>query len=171
MINKELWDKCVEFHGHECPGLAIGYRVSLYAQKLLEVNFSFDEEIVCISENDSCSIDAIQIITGCTAGKGNLIFHITGKHAFSFYERKNGKSLRLILKKFDSLMSRDELFEYIHNSKDEDLFDVKDTVLDLPHEAKIYKNITCYCCGEETAEKYIRFYEGKPLCLDCSKLV
>ena len=25
-MNRELWDKCVGFHGHECPGLAIGFR-------------------------------------------------------------------------------------------------------------------------------------------------
>ncbi|SDE82292.1 FmdE family protein [Sporomusa acidovorans] len=25
-MNKQQWDKCVEFHGHECPGLAIGFK-------------------------------------------------------------------------------------------------------------------------------------------------
>ena len=24
--NKVLWKKCVEFHGHECGGLTIGYK-------------------------------------------------------------------------------------------------------------------------------------------------
>ena len=24
--NKALWKKCVEFHGHECGGLTIGYK-------------------------------------------------------------------------------------------------------------------------------------------------
>ena len=33
----ERWKKCVEFHGHECGGLAIGYKAALYAEKLLEV--------------------------------------------------------------------------------------------------------------------------------------
>lgn len=27
-MNQKLWQKCVEFHGHECPGLAIGRRAS-----------------------------------------------------------------------------------------------------------------------------------------------
>lgn len=143
MINKELWDKCVEFHGHECPGLIIGYRAALYAQELLDIDFSQDEEVVCISENDACGIDAIQVITGCTAGKGNFIFHITGKHAYSFYDRKTGKSIRLILRKIDNEMSREEVFHYVENSKVEDLFDIKDTILELPEEASIYENITC----------------------------
>ena len=171
MINKELWNKCVEFHGHECPGLAIGYRASLYVQELLGIDFSEDEEVVCISENDACGIDAIQVITGCTAGKGNFIFHITGKHAYSFYDRKTGKSIRLVLRKIDNEMSREEVFNYVENSKAEDLFDIKDTILELPEKASIYENITCDLCGEETAEAFITVKDGKSLCLDCLKKI
>ena len=32
--NKVLWKKCVEFHGHECGGLTIGYKAALYAKIL-----------------------------------------------------------------------------------------------------------------------------------------
>ena len=35
--NKALWKKCVEFHGHECGGLTIGYKASLYAIELLKL--------------------------------------------------------------------------------------------------------------------------------------
>ena len=167
MIDKELWDKCLEFHGHECPGLAIGYRAALYVQELLDIDFSLDEEIVCVSENDACCIDAIQVITGCTAGKGNLIFHIVGKMAFSFYDRNSGESVRLVLKPLDFSMNRAELFEYIHNVDSDDLFDVKPTVIELPGEAKRYDNVTCSCCGEETADVFIKYVEGKAFCLDC----
>lgn len=167
MINKEIWNECVEFHGHECPGLAIGYRAALYVQELLKIDFSQDEEIVCISENDSCSIDAIQVITGCTAGKGNLKFHMTGKHAYSFYNRKNNSSIRIVLKKISREMSREETFKYVHNAKIEDLFDVKEPNLEVPEKALIYGDETCSCCGEETAEAFIRMKEGKPYCIDC----
>ena len=34
-MNKELWEKCVEFHGHECPGLAIGFRAAVEASKYI----------------------------------------------------------------------------------------------------------------------------------------
>lgn len=27
-MNRQLWEKSVEFHGHHCPGLFIGVRVS-----------------------------------------------------------------------------------------------------------------------------------------------
>ena len=31
---KALWDRAVDFHGHACPGLTIGYRAALYAAEL-----------------------------------------------------------------------------------------------------------------------------------------
>ena len=51
--------KCVEFHGHLCPGLVYGYRVAKAAMNLLEINRSRDEEVVAVSENDSCAVDAL----------------------------------------------------------------------------------------------------------------
>ena len=85
MMNEQaLWEKAVAFHGHVCGGVTIGYKAALYAVKLLDIQFSEDEELVCVSENDACGVDAIQAILGCSLGKGNLLFHITGKQAFSF---------------------------------------------------------------------------------------
>ena len=54
------WERCVAFHGHECGGLTIGYQAARYAKELLELTFSDDEEVVCITENDACGVDAIQ---------------------------------------------------------------------------------------------------------------
>ena len=59
---------------------------------MLDVVRSGDEEIVCVSENDACGVDGIQVILGCTAGKGNLLFRLTGKHAYTFYNRKTQKA-------------------------------------------------------------------------------
>ena len=79
------WEKCVAFHGHACGGLTIGYKAAQYAARLLDLPDCTDEETVCISENDACGVDAIQVLLGCSIGKGNLLFHMTGKQAFSFY--------------------------------------------------------------------------------------
>lgn len=49
---------------------------------------SSDVEIVVVVENDTCAVDALQVVTGCTMGKGNLIFHDYGKQAYIFIERK-----------------------------------------------------------------------------------
>mgnify|MGYP000335623766 FL=1 len=96
MDRQALWDKCVAFHGHACGGLTIGFQAARYAMELLELDFSADEDVVCITENDACGVDAIQVLLGCSVGKGNLLFHLRGKQAFSFYNRKTGKAVRLV---------------------------------------------------------------------------
>ena len=168
MINNELWEKCRAFHGHECPGLTIGYRAALYAVKLLDLKFSKDEDIVCISENDACGVDAIQVILGCSAGKGNLLFHVIGKQAFTIFERKSGKSVRLVLKKMPEGMSRAETFDYLHEKADEEIFDIKPAKIELPERAGMFKSFACAECGEMTAENQIRLRDGKMLCPDCA---
>ena len=106
------WEKCVEFHGHSCGGLRIGYRAAEYAMELLNIGFSDNEQVVCISENDACGVDAIQVMLGCSIGKGNLLFHMTGKQAFSFYNRETGQSVRLLLKPKPAGMTPEESARY-----------------------------------------------------------
>jgi len=68
------YEEIIQFHGHECPGLAIGYRMAIAAMENLESFRADDEELVAIVENDACGVDALQCVTGCTFGKGNLLF-------------------------------------------------------------------------------------------------
>lgn len=168
MITEEqMWEQCAKFHGHVCGGLTIGYKAALYAIKLLDLHFSEDEEVVCISENDACGVDAIQVMLGCSVGKGNLLFHMRGKQAFSFINRKNGKSVRLVLKDRPEGMTREESFAYMQGKTPEELFDIKEVKTQLPERARIFKSIKCECCKESTSENMIRLQEGKQLCLDC----
>lgn len=98
MRERRTWEDCIAFHGHVCGGLAIGYRAAQYASGLLELEYSKDEQVVCIAENDACGVDAIQVMLGCSVGKGNLLFRLRGKQAFSFYNRRTGRSVRLVLR-------------------------------------------------------------------------
>lgn len=167
MDAKKLWEKCVEFHGHTCGGLTIGYKAALYAIDLLKLTFSSDEQVVCISENDACGVDAIQVILGCSVGKGNLLFHMTGKQAFSFFNRKTGESVRLVLRKKPEGMTREESFAYYQGLAPEEMFDVKETTLSVPARARIFDSYVCEQCGETTGANWIRLVNGKKLCLDC----
>jgi formylmethanofuran dehydrogenase subunit E len=97
----KTFEDVVDFHGHMCPGLALGYKVSMFALKELGERAS-DEELVAIVENNSCAVDAVQVITGCTFGKGNLIFKDYGKHIYTFIKRPSrnrvaatGNSIRI----------------------------------------------------------------------------
>ncbi len=91
--------ECIKFHGHICPGMIYGYKVAKEAIKILKIERSIDEEIVAVCENDSCAIDAIQIMLGTTAGKGNLIINNYGKNAYIVYSREKKLSYRFSRKK------------------------------------------------------------------------
>lgn len=162
-----LFDKSAGFHGHRCPGLAIGVRAAVEAQKLLGIGFSADEEIVCVTENDACGVDGIQVLLGCSVGKGNLIFRIRGKQAFSFFNRNNGEAVRLVLKPLPKMESRESKQNYILEAPLEEIFEIKKPGYPLPEEARLFPSVDCERCGESTAEPYIRLENGKKVCLDC----
>lgn len=168
MNEQQLWDTCVAFHGHACGGLTIGYKAAVYAMELLGLTHAEDEAVVCITENDACGVDAIQVILGCTAGKGNLLFHLRGKQAFSFYERNSGRSVRLVLKPTPDFPDKERKFRYLQDTPAAALFDKKETVLSLPERARLFVSKPCSCCGELTAESMLRLENGQLVCLDCS---
>lgn len=193
----KLFEDAVAFHGHSCGGLAIGFKAAELAAELLELSFSEDEEVVCITETDSCTVDAIQVVLGCTAGKGNLFVNKWGKNAFSFYNRKTGKSVRLVSnpnalptnqemvelrpKVFSGKATPDEenrFHELSHLFVDEilavpakDLFIVKETQEYVPEFAKIYNNVVCSVCGEQVAEGLAGKIDGKFVCIPCMRKI
>ena len=133
----------------------------------MNLEFSTDEQVVCIAENDACGIDGIQVMLGCSIGKGNLLFHMRGKSAYSFYNRKTGKSVRLVLKPKPEGMTREASFAYYQACKPEEMFDVKETTIAVPETARLFDSYTCDCCGEITGANWIRLAGDRKLCLDC----
>ncbi|QSX08796.1 TraR/DksA C4-type zinc finger protein [Alkalibacter rhizosphaerae] len=169
-MNEKLWDKAVEFHGHVCPGLAIGFRACEIAKNKMEIGISDDEEIVCITENDACGVDAVQVIFSCTVGKGNLLHRNTGKQAFSFFNRKTGEKLRLYLKAQNNTgMDRESWRKYILEAPEEDVFSVSQPMYDLPEKARLFKTMYCEICGEGAPDHKMRLQEDQVVCLDCFK--
>ncbi len=180
--------EAAKFHGHICPGLAMGYRVAKYAKE--HYPRSQDEELVCIAENKSCSVDAIQSLLGCTAGKGNLVFVDNGKQVFTFYSRDQGRALRIYFKgdifrgmdglrqkaaagnlseeeKKEMASMRGRIIEDILSGRDEDLLSVREVDIPAPEKARIYPSIKCQQCGEGFMEIMGRTAGGKVLCKDC----
>ncbi|NLI73306.1 MAG: formylmethanofuran dehydrogenase [Euryarchaeota archaeon] len=165
------WEDCVNFHGHSCPGLAIGYRAATYGLQLLGIPLARakDEEIVCISENEACGVDAIQWLTGCTAGKGNLLFQPLGKIAFTFFDRSSNKGVRIISRPSDYREDREKAMQYILTAESEELFDQTTLRTDLPEFARIFLSVQCEECDEQCREDRARLHDGKILCLHCFK--
>jgi len=187
----------VKFHGHTCPGLALGYRASLIALEELRSDPSHDEELVAIVENDACGIDALQVVTGCTAGKGNLLFLDYGKHVYTLINRQNGKAVRVATKPSFSTASLDPAFgdirakvmtgsatneemEQFEKHRDavchailtipyHDIFSVRRVDVQVPVPAKIFKSVPCDCCGEMVSEHRVVNAGGKTLCIPCSE--
>jgi formylmethanofuran dehydrogenase subunit E len=191
----KTFDEVVDFHGHACPGLALGYRVALRAYSEL-LRRSKDEEVVAVVENNSCAVDAIQVMTGCTFGKGNLVFRDYGKQVYTFFKRPSGKSIRIsvdwkrpeetgrektIWERYVGGDRTPQVVRFVHNRKakrirsileaDEgDLLIVTRGKEKLPSEAEIYRSVTCGKCGEKVAEPKARIKEGTIVCIPCRDL-
>jgi len=74
--------KIVQYHGHLCPELAVGYRVGLMAQKELGLTREKAREFFILAENMSSAIDALQYMTGCTVGNQCFYAYDLGKHVY-----------------------------------------------------------------------------------------
>lgn len=170
-MNNELWEKAAAFHGHKCPGLAIGYRAcEALIEKFNLTGRSEDEKLVCITENDACGVDAIQTILGCSFGKGNLIYRGTGKHVYSFYNRTTGQKIRMYFKARNSdNLARHEWQKRILEMPIEDLFEFSVPAFEPPEKARRFKTVYCEICGEGAPEHKMRLQDGKIVCLDCFK--
>ena len=168
-MNQELWEECVRFHGHACPGLAIGYRAAEAASERLGTTLrrTEDEDIVCVSENDGCGVDSVQCIMSCTVGKGNMILRPRGKNAFSFFDRRTGKGVRLVLRPFDRDRPKEEVIAEILAKPYGELFEIKEPGFEVPEKARLFDNVVCCKCGESVREDMVRLQKGRPYCLDC----
>ncbi len=180
----------IQFHGHLCPGLALGYRVAKAALRELKADRPRDEELAAIVENDSCAADAVQFITGCTFGKGNLIFRDYGKHVYTFFNRRTGQGVRISEdyrgfegdQRFPELKRRQEAGEdvaremqafkmekaaAILNAEEKDLFTIQPVSSPPPEEARIRASARCSVCGEKFMESRGRIKNGNVVCIPC----
>ena len=193
-IPEDLQD-IVQFHGHLCPGLVIGYRVAKLAQQELNLGHSEDEELVAIVENDSCAVDAVQYLNGTTFGKGNLIFQDHGLQAYTFIERNSGKQVRIELKadifqessdqqkkirqkQIADLPLTDEerailqkrrqkMLRALLEISDKDLFNVKEVDIKIPEKARIFSSVKCSKCGLMVMETRARILNENTYCIPC----
>lgn len=194
ILQSESFKKCLDFHGHLCPGLSYGYQAAMAGMDWLEARRAEDEEIVAIVETDACCSDAIQVITGCTFGKGNFIYHDYGKMAFTFFSRESGKGVRIARKPemtrppegrhgelMDKIRSgtateveRSEFYR-LHEAKSreildcapQELFTVREVQISVPSKARIEPSVECSRCGEPTMKSKLVTVGEQTLCRGC----
>jgi formylmethanofuran dehydrogenase subunit E len=187
---------CIEFHGHLCPGLVYGYLVGKEAIKLLHLKRSKDEEIVAVSENDSCAVDALQVLLGTSIGKGNLILKDYGKNVYTIIHRQQKRAYRF---------SRNQSYDYTGKSKEtfvhldaaisagtatenekwrhkhlksadllarpfHDIFTTIEVDFIMPSYAPLARSEACENCGEMTmSTKLVDIEDGGRVCVPCSR--
>lgn len=187
------FEKCADFHGHICPGLAIGYRASKAGMGWLKEHRSEDEEIVAVVETNACGADAVQVLTGCTFGKGNFFFKDYGKQVLTLISRSSGEGIRVALREGSLALSEEhqrlmekirtgqatdpekDRFQELHHERARDiltkpldaLFDLKPVNESLPSKAVIEPSKLCEICGEPTMGSKLTDVDGKMLCGSC----
>jgi formylmethanofuran dehydrogenase subunit E len=188
--------RCVEFHGHICPGLVYGYLVAKEAIKLMNLTRAVDEEVVTVCENDSCAIDALQVMLGTVAGKGSLIIRDFGKNAYTVLNRSKCQAYRFSRKtrydykgeaksEFDRLdaaieagtaseddrqdLKRLKVDDLLARPFDE-VFTTTKVTFDEPLYAQLAPSEPCAICGEMTmATKMVQLNDGRQTCIPCSE--
>ncbi len=193
----ETIQKVRDFHGHLCGGLTMGVRVAQIALREIGPH-SADEEVVAIVETDMCAVDAIQMLTGCTFGKGNLLHHDYGKNVYTFIRRADGKAVRIVTRPdawgHDN-PEREALFQKVQvgtateaeqqrywelqeeralsllSVPEDQLFDVQMVETEVPRQARINSSVLCDECGEMAMETRIRRYNSRNLCIPCFEQV
>jgi formylmethanofuran dehydrogenase subunit E len=189
------FEDAAKFHGHVCPGLTIGYIAAKAGIEKLETERDIDEELVTIVENDACGVDAVQVLTGCTLGKGNLIYKDHAKQVFTFICRDSGKAVRVALKasfNIDAIdpevgklrpkvmggtATEEETKEFrkrmdgisvtMRNTPVEEMFDIKFVDAKIPGKARIFNSVQCVKCGEMMAESRAKVQNGEYVCIPC----
>lgn len=164
----------IDFHGHSCPGLAIGYRMSLAAMKALGVTRSEDEELVAVVETDACGVDALQFLTGCTFGKGNLLFRDFGKSVYTLFSRSSGRAVRVAFHgqglPAGIRENKPVFIEYLQNCPDDSILAVSEVCEPPPRPARIRNSVMCGICGELVMDTRIRDVDGLQACIPCAEI-
>lgn len=191
-FQQEKIEEVIRFHGHSCPGLSIGIRAAELAKR--ELGNLPNSRLVCITETDMCGVDAVQYLTGCTFGKGNLIHRDYGKMAFTFFNRDTGHGFRCLFRpgeKGDKEGELTTLFREIASAASNELeqerneklrkktkalimswdldalFEIMEPIEEMPRGARILDSLVCEACGETTMESRTRRYAGRTLCQPC----
>ena len=183
-------------HGHYCPFSALGVKAAARAMRDLEAASTGMEDLIAVVETNNCFSDGIQVVTGCTFGNNALIYRDYGKTAFTLAHR--GEEGVRVAAKPDRVMEErsgetTELFEKVVVRRegsgeeqkrltslwrelsfrvleipDEEVFDIRRVVAEVPSYARIFSSVKCSVCGESVMEPRVRMSGGQPVCLACS---
>jgi formylmethanofuran dehydrogenase subunit E len=185
--------QAVDFHGHLCPDLAIGYRASQHALDKLTLELLSGAGLRAIVENTTSAVDAVQQLTSCTLGNERLRIHDYGKHVYTFlhsqYEALRvalrpeaapgdpellalearivaGRATMMETARYQVLL--DEQIKRLLNAPAETLFDTRTVAASWPEKPLSSELVVCDGCHEPVLRTHLALDNGRRLCRVCS---
>ena len=199
MINaRDFLADGLKLHGHKCPAMPLGLRAGAAALNKLGINRTGDSEWLALVELGdhhcaTCFADGIQMITGCTFGKGNIQKLNYGKWGLTLIDKKRSKAVRVVPraevmlanKKTDFFQNYrmkgvpptkvpqevvEPLVEKALSAPEEQLLKISE-IFDYPYTEPhhSFSSFVCEECGEMVVEEYGRLKDGKNVCIPCAE--
>jgi len=184
-------------HGHKCPAMPLGLRAGAAALDALGVERCKDGQLEAILElGDAhcahCFADGVQMITGCTFGKGNIRKLNFGKYGLTLVDRATGRRVRVVPRAEAQTASRqtpffldyrmkgipasqvplevvEPLIQNVMNAPVEKILKVGEVESSpvVPKQAEQFSAFVCGHCGEMVIESYGRILGDQKLCMPC----
>ncbi len=193
---KEWLEFGQKFHGHKCPAMPNGLRAAEAAMNKLGVERTGDgflHAIVEIGENHcaTCFADGVQVMTGCTFGKGNIERAHKGKWGLTLIDKRTNRAVRVTPKAEAMMQTKKTAFFKDYRERgvpptqvpDEVVQPLVDKVMNASVEMILsvsevfeykweepkhsFNSLVCEGCGEMVVAEYSKDKDGRRLCVDC----
>jgi formylmethanofuran dehydrogenase subunit E len=129
---RTLLARAVDFHGHLGPFLILGIRMGVMARSILKAQNHNDVAVV-VSVNrkppESCTVDGVQIASGCTLGKGTIRVSESTDHVAGDFHAGN-RACTITVK--PKLLS--ELLDRLKKATEKEVLEIAETILVRPDE-------------------------------------
>lgn len=193
---KDYYDHALVLHGHKCPAMPLGLRAGAAAMNALGVPRATDSQLLAAVETGedhcgTCFADGVQMITGCTFGKGNITRLGYGKWGLTLTDAATGRTIRVTPRA--ETMQASQRSEFIHAyrrkgvpasqvppevaeplitrvldaSQDQLLSLGQIENVQVTRRAHSFDGLICESCGEMVIERYARVVGGKTVCIPC----
>lgn len=193
---REFLETALALHGHKCPAMPLGLRAGAAAMNKLGVDRSGDKTLLALVELGDhhcahCYGDGVQMITGCTFGKGNIKELGYGKFGLTLVDKTAGRAVRVIPKAEAQLQTLqtpfmqeyrmkgvppsqvpdevvEPLIEKVLSAPEEELFTVSELFeYEVAPKSESFDVFVCDRCGELVIESYGRVVGGQKVCIPC----
>lgn len=196
---KAFLEAGLTLHGHKCPAMPQGLRAGAIAMNHLGVERSGDKTLLALVELGDghcahCFGDGVQMVTGCTFGKGNIQKLGYGKFGLTLVDKTTGRAVRVVPKAEAQMKTKqtpffteyrmkgvpptqvpdevvEPLIEMVLNAPEEQIFNVSE-IFDYevpPKQHESFDSFVCERCGDMVVETYGRVVGDQTVCIPCQE--